>query len=163
MISIIVAVAENLAIGKNNDLLWHIPQDMKRFKAITTGHTIIMGKRTYESLPRRPLPNRRSIVITDDPKDCFEGCIMAGSIDDAIRQCNPEEENFVIGGASVYSRFLPLADRLYLTMVHKEFEGDVFFPGLNMQDWSLVSQEDFPPDDKNDFSFSIRVYDRKRS
>jgi len=160
MISIIVAVAQNGAIGKNNDLLWHIPADLKRFKKLTLGHTIIMGKRTYQSLPIKPLSNRRSVVITDDPDDRFEGCLMVSSIEESLKFCNPSEETFIIGGASVYRQFLPLADRLYLTKVHKDIEGDVFFPVVNNNNWKLVSEENFPPDDKNDFSFSFLIYDR---
>ena len=160
MISIIVAIAENYAIGKDNDLLWHIPEDLKRFKRLTTGHTIIMGKRTYESLPKRPLPNRRSIIITDDPNDYFEGCVTVRSIEEVIGQCDPSEENFIIGGASVYKQFLPFADRLYLTTVHRSFAGDVFFPVINFDEWVLKSEEDFPSDEHNDFSYSNRIYDR---
>jgi dihydrofolate reductase len=161
MISIIVAVAENLAIGKNNDLLWHIPEDLKRFKRITTGHTVIMGKRTFESLPRRPLPNRRNLVITDIQGEKIEGCIMAYSISEAIGKCDQGEENFIIGGASVYRQFLPYTDRLYFTKIFKNFEGDVFFPAIDWSQWKLVSRDDFPPDDVNDFAYSYQVYDRK--
>jgi dihydrofolate reductase len=160
MLSIIVAIAENYAIGKNNDLLWHIPEDLKRFKRLTIGHTIIMGKKTYESLPKRPLPGRRSIVITDDPKDQFEGCITVLSIDEAIKQSDPSVENFIIGGASIYRQFLPLADRLYLTKVHRSFDGDVYFPEIDFNEWKLISKEDFPADQHNDFSYSNLVFDR---
>lgn len=162
MISIIVAIAENLAIGKNNDLLWHIPGDMKYFKRITSGHPVIMGKRTYESLPRRPLPNRRNIVITDQPGETIDGCEMAYSIGEAIAMFALEEENFIIGGASVYRQFLPFTDRLYLTRVHKPFKGDVFFPELDFSQWHLQSREDHGPDEQNDFSYSYEVYDRKK-
>jgi dihydrofolate reductase len=160
MISIIVAIAENMAIGKNNDLLWHIPADLKRFKQITSGHPVIMGKRTWESLPRRPLPNRRNIVITDNPGEQIEGCEMAYSIEEAIALCNPEEENFIIGGASVYRQFLPHAYRLYLTFVHKSFEADVFFPEIDFSQWKSISREDYPPDELNDFSYSNETFDR---
>jgi dihydrofolate reductase len=160
MISIIVAIAENMAIGKNNDLLWHIPADLKRFKQITSGHPVIMGKKTWESLPRRPLPNRRNIVITDNPGEQIEGCEMAYSIEEAIARCNPEEENFIIGGASVYRQFLPYAHRLYLTFVHKPFEADVFFPDIDFTQWKRISKEDFPPDDFNDFNYSNETFDR---
>ncbi|MEI6454692.1 MAG: dihydrofolate reductase [bacterium] len=162
MISIIVAVADNLAIGKNNDLLWHIPEDLKRFKQITSGHTVIMGKRTYESLPRRPLPNRRNLVITDVPGETIKGCEMAYSIDDAVRLSDPGKENFIIGGASVYRQFLPLADRLYLTHVYNNFEGDVFFPVIELSEWEQISREDHPPDEKNDFAYSFLVYNRRK-
>ena len=161
MISIIVAIAENMAIGKNNDLLWHIPEDLKRFKRITSGHPVIMGKRTYESLPRRPLPNRRNIVITDIKGEELEGCEMAWSIAEAIAKCNPSEENFVIGGASIYKQFLPYADRLYLTRIHKSFDADVFFPEIDNSQWKLNSKEDFVGDDLNDFAWSNEIYERK--
>jgi dihydrofolate reductase len=160
MISIIVAIAENMAIGKNNDLLWHIPEDLKRFKRITSGHPVIMGKRTWESLPRRPLPNRRNIVITDIPGEQIEGCEMAYSIDEAIGKCRPEEENFIIGGASLYMQFLPHADRLYLTLVKKSFDADVFFPEIKFSDWKLISREEFEPDESRDFAYSNEIYDR---
>ena len=160
MISIIVAIAENLALGKNTDLLWHIPADLKRFKQITSGHPVIMGKRTWESLPRRPLPNRRNIVITDIPGEQIEGCEAVYSIGEAIAKCNADEENFIIGGASVYRQFLPHANRLYLTFVKKSFEADVFFPEIDFSQWKLISKEDFPPDDVNDFAWSNETYDR---
>ena len=161
MISIIVAIAENMAIGKNNDLLWHIPEDLKRFKRITSGHPVIMGKRTYESLPRRPLPNRRNIVITDVKGEELEGCEMAWSIAEAIAKCNPFEESFVIGGASVYKQFLPFADRLYLTRIYKSSDADVFFPEIDYSQWELTSKEDFKGDDLNDFAWSNEIYERK--
>ena len=160
MISIIVAIAENMAIGKNNDLLWHIPADLKRFKIITSGHPVIMGKRTWESLHRRPLPNRRTIVITDLQGEVIDDCEMAYSITEAMEKCNPEEENFIIGGASVYRQFLPLANRLYLTFVRKSFEADVFFPEIDFSQWTLVSKEEFQPDEVNDFAYSNETYDR---
>lgn len=160
MISIIVALAENNAIGKNNDLLAYIPQDLKRFKMITTGHPVIMGKRTYLSLPRRPLPNRTNIVITDDPGDFFEGCVMAGSIEEAVEKSKIDPESFVIGGASVYRQFLPFTDRLYLTFINKSFDADVFFPEIDFNEWKVISREDFPYDDALGFSFSYVICDR---
>ncbi len=160
MISIIAAVAENLAIGKDNDLLWHIPGDLKRFKRMTEGHTIIMGKRTYYSLPNRPLPNRRSLVISDIPGELIEGCLVAFSIQDAIDKCDPTEENFIIGGASIYRQFLPLADRLYITWVHKTFEGDVFFPEVNLNEWKLASREEIPFDEKLGFAYTFDYFTR---
>lgn len=161
MISIIVAIAENLAIGKNNDLLWHIPADLKRFKKITLGHSVIMGKKTYDSLPVKPLPGRKNIIITDDPQDQFPDCIKVHSIEEALAQVNPEEESFIIGGASVYRQFLPLAERLYLTLIHKDFDGDVFFPGIDYMEWQLQSQEDFPFDEQLGFSYSYATYQKK--
>jgi dihydrofolate reductase len=160
MISIIVAVAENFVIGKNNDLPWHIPADLKRFKKITVGHPVIMGKNTYLSLPKRPLADRVNVVITDDPNDEFDGCKIVHSIRDAIRLTKPEEESFVIGGASVYRQFLPFADRLYLTLIHKKVEGDVFFPEINFSEWVELSREDLPYDGSLGFSYSYVTYER---
>ena len=162
MLAIIVAIAENLAIGKDNDLLWHIPGDLKRFKQITGGRTVIMGKRTYYSLPRRPLPNRRNLVITDVAGEIIEGCEMAYSIEDACARCNPAEESFVIGGASIYKQFLSLAQRMYLTKVHKAFEGDVFFPEIRFDEWQMVLKEDIPFDESLGFSYSYENYERKK-
>ncbi len=162
MISIIVAIAENYAIGKNNDLLWHIPEDLKRFKKITAGHKVIMGKKTYLSLPVRPLRNRENIVITDNPGDVFEGCTVVYSLAEALGKCNSGEENFIIGGASIYQQFLPCTDRLYLTWIHKEFEGDVFFPVIDFKEWEIISHEDFPTDDQFGFAYSYIVYDRRK-
>ena len=161
MISIIVAIAENHAIGFNNDLLWHIPEDLKRFKRITSGHKIIMGKRTFESLPVRPLPNRTSIVISDDPKDVFAGCIMAYSIQEAIDHCSPDEECFIIGGGMVYQQFLPLADKLYITRVHERFEADVFFPEIDPEYWEEEKVE-APMDPDRKMNYSFITYLRKK-
>lgn len=142
-ISIIVAIAQNNAIGKDNQLLWHIPADLKRFKQLTTGHTIVMGKRTFYSLPFRPLPNRRSIVITDIPGEEIEGCTMAYSIEEAVQKMDDEKENFIIGGGSVYRQFLPLAQQLYLTIVQKDFEADTFLE-IDLRDWETIGREDHP-------------------
>ena len=161
MISIIVAIAKNNAIGRNNDLLWHIPEDLKRFKKITTGHKIIMGKRTYESLPYRPLKNRTSIVISDIPGDHYEGCIMAYSIQEAMDHCPSDEECFIIGGGMVYKQFLPLADRLYITRVHKSFEADVFFPDIDPDIWEVTEHEEGSGEGL-DFTYSFITYERKQ-
>jgi dihydrofolate reductase len=159
-ISIIVAIAKNFAIGKDNQLLWHIPADLKRFKKITGGHQVIMGKLTYESLPLRPLPNRINIVISDNLMDSFEGCKTVHSIEEAMALCNEQEESFIIGGGSVYKQFLPLCNKLYLTMVHKDFEADTFFPNLDLSLWHLVEREDHGPDDSNDFSYSFLTFEK---
>ncbi|HOO85862.1 MAG TPA: dihydrofolate reductase [Prolixibacteraceae bacterium] len=152
-ISIIVAIAQNFAIGKNNDLLFHLPNDLKRFKEITTGKTLIMGRNTLLSLPKWPLPNRRHIVITDRPDDCFEGCEVVFSIDEAIEKVKNETEAFIIGGGMVYRQFYPLANKLYLTLVHKDMDADVFFPEINYSDWHEQQREDHY-DEKNDFNYS---------
>ena len=152
-ISIIVAIAQNFAIGKNNDLLFHLPNDLKHFKDITSGHTIIMGRNTLLSLPKWPLPNRRHIIITDKPDDKFEGCEIVSSIEKAIEKVKDEKEAFIIGGGMIYRQFYPLAGKLYLTLVHQDFEADVFFPKINYSDWETFSREDFH-DDKNGFDYS---------
>jgi len=159
-ISMIVAMAQNGAIGKNNDLLFHLPGDLKRFKAITTGHTIIMGRKTLLSLPKWPLPNRRHIVITGDPNARFEGCETANSIHEAIAKVEGEKEVFVIGGGIIYEQFYPLCSKLYLTKVHQDFEGDTFFSVFNDEDWTVESSEDLH-DEKNDFDYSYINLERK--
>lgn len=159
-ISIIVAVAKNFAIGKNNDLLFHLPNDLKRFKEITTGHSLIMGRNTLLSLPKWPLPNRRHIVITDKKEDDFPGCEVVYSIQEAIEKVQIEEEAFVIGGGMVYKQFYPLAGKLYLTLVHKEFDADVYFPEINFSEWEEISREDLF-DEKNNFNYSYLNLDRK--
>src|SRR5664279_3018658 len=115
MISIIVAVSEDWGIGQDNELLWHISEDLKRFKRLTSGNTVIMGKRTWESLPRRPLPGRKNIVLTDDKTEIIENAVTAYSIEDSLSKCETNGEIFVIGGGSIYRQFLPIADRLYIT------------------------------------------------
>ncbi len=162
MLSIIVAIANHNAIGVNNTLLCHIPGDLKRFKEITTGHTVIMGKRTWESLPNRPLLNRTNLVITDQPGEVIEGCLMAYSIEDAVRQCDPDQEAFVIGGGMVYRQFLPIADRLYITRVHKDFEADTFFPEIKADEWEVVSEEHHSEHlETAGFEFTNMVYRRR--
>ena len=158
MISIIVAIASNNAIGKNNDLLWHIPSDLKRFKKITSGHCILMGRNTWYSLPVRPLPDRQNIVLTDDPCECLEGCTSAYSVEDAISKCTGDRELFIIGGGMVYRQFLDIADRLLITHVHKDFDADIFFPEIDPAKWQEVEREDHEPDGVNDFSYSYVTY-----
>jgi len=160
-ISIIVAIAENYAIGLRNELLFHLSDDLKRFKKLTTGRTIIMGKRTFESLPNRPLPNRRSLVITDIAGETIPGCEMAYSIEDAIAKTEPETENFVIGGGSIYRQFLPYADKLYITWVHKSFEADTFFPKIDLSEWELLDKTDIPFQQETGLAYSYCVYKRK--
>lgn len=152
-ISIIVAVAQNFAIGLNNNLLFHLPDDLKRFKRITTGKTLIMGKRTFHSLPTAPLPNRRNIVVTDIPGETFPGCESAGSIEEAISLVQDEPETFIIGGGMIYKQFYPLAGKLYLTLVHKEMKADTFFPTIDFNEWKQTAREDLF-DEKNGFQYS---------
>lgn len=160
-ISIIVAIASNYAIGKDNNLLWHISDDLKRFKKLTLQHTIVMGKNTFYSLPVRPLPNRVSIVLTDKADEKIEGCIMAYSIEDAIAKMDNEKENFIIGGGSIYKQFLPYAQKLYLTRVHQDFDADTFFPTINFEEYDLIDKEDKVPEIEGSFSFSYEIYQKK--
>lgn len=160
MISIIVAVSEDMGIGKDNNLLWHIPDDLKRFKRLTYGKTVIMGKKTWESLPIKPLPGRKNIVLTDMPEECFDCTVTAYSIEDALSKCGKDEEIFVIGGGMVYSQFLPLADRLYITHVHKKTEADVYFPAIDTKTWTITDKEDITTEDGS-LSYSYVIYERK--
>ena len=159
-ISIIVAIAQNFAIGKNNDLLFHLPNDLKRFKEITTGHPVIMGRNTLLSLPKGALPNRRNIVITDNPDEKFDRCEMVLSIEEAVEAVKNETEAFIIGGGMIYRQFYPVAGKLYLTLVHQDFEADVYFPEINYSEWKEFYREDLF-DEKNNFSYSYLNLERK--
>jgi dihydrofolate reductase len=159
-ISIIVAIANDNAIGKDNKLLWHISEDLKRFKRLTTGHTVVMGKKTYESLPLRPLPNRRNMVITDIPGEVIDGCIMAYSIEDAIAKCDEDKENFIIGGGSVYRQFLKYANKLYVTKVDQSFDADTFFPAIDLKEWRVIEELHVKADEKNRFDYKYLIYIR---
>ena len=157
-ISIIVAIASNNAIGKDNQLLWHISEDLKHFKKITSGYPVIMGKKTYESLPFKPLPNRENIVLTDVAGESIPGCTMVYSIPQILELCNNKnEECFVIGGGSVYQQFMQYAETLYITLVDKDFEADVFFPEISEKEWKLIENEKHFCE-KNNFAYYFRVY-----
>ncbi len=160
--SIIVAIADNNAIGNKNELLWHIPDDLKRFKKLTSGHQVLMGKRTWESLPIKPLPNRENIVLTDIPGEIIKACTMAYSIEDALSKMNDNKECFIMGGGMIYRQFLDKADKLYITHVHKSFEADTFFPEINYKDWELIEEEKHQREGNLDFSFTYATYVRKK-
>ena len=159
-ISIIVAIAENRAIGKDNKLLWHLSDDLKRFKKLTTGHTLIMGRNTFLSLPNGALPNRRHIVISDMEGESFDGCEMAASIEEAIDLAGKDEECFVIGGGMVYKQFLPLAGKLYLTQVHSSFEADTFFPEIDFSHWKALISEDVDAGEQNQYAHTYTEFVR---
>ena len=159
-ISIIVAIAQNFAIGKNNDLLFHLPNDLKRFKQITTGYPVIMGRNTLLSLPKGALPNRRNIVITDNPEEKFDRCEMVFSVEEAIEAVKKEKEAFIIGGGMIYRQFYPFAGKLYLTLVHRDFDADVYFPEIDYSEWEVLFREDHR-DDKNGFDYSYLDLKRK--
>lgn len=162
MISIIVAVSEDWGIGKNNELLWHIPEDLKRFKRLTTGNAIIMGKKTWESLPRRPLPDRRNIVLTDIVHEVIEGSVTAYSINDALSKCDKDKEIFIIGGGTIYRQFMPIAERLYITHVHKKAPADVYFPEIDLKIWKVTDREEFPGSGEVGIPYTYTIYERKK-
>jgi dihydrofolate reductase len=161
MISIIVAVSEDWGIGKDNELLWHISEDLKRFKRLTSGNTVIMGKKTWESLPRKPLPGRKNIVLTDNPKESIENSVTAYSIDDALSKCRQDEEIFIIGGGSVYRQFMPLADRLFITHVHKKASADVYFPEIDSEIWEIAEEKEFRSNEINSIPYTYRIYKKR--
>lgn len=161
MISIIVAVAENYAIGKKGDLLCHMPADLKHFKTITSGHTVMMGERTFLSLPKHPLPNRRNIVLTDVQGKTFEGAETVYSIDEMIQCCN-DEEAFVIGGGMVYRQMMERADKLYITHIHHSWEdADTFFPVIDPKIWKQISAERHSADENNPYDYTFAEYGRR--
>lgn len=161
-ISIIVAAADNYAIGYKNKLPWHLPADLKHFKQLTTGHTVVMGKRTFESLPNGPLPNRKNIVLTSFLSEgVTNGYFESDSIEDVFSLCDNEDEIFIIGGTSVYKQTIHKASTLFITWVHSEFVADTFFPEINFNEWKEVSREDHEADEKNPYPYSFSVYERK--
>src|ERR1035437_5141495 len=147
MISIIVAVSEDWGIGKDNELLWHISEDLKRFKRLTSGNAVIMGKKTWESLPKKPLPNRKNIVLTDNPHETIENAITAYSLEDSLAKCIPGEEIFIIGGGSIYRQFMQIADRLFITHVHRKALADIYFPEIDKKIWEVTEKEEFTSED----------------
>lgn len=158
-INIIAAVARNRAIGYRNKLIYWLPNDLKRFKALTTGHTIIMGRNTYESLPKGALPNRRNIVISSTMRD-IPGCDCYRSLDEALRHCREDEDIYIIGGARVYSQAIDIADRLCLTEIDDTpAEADTFFP--DYKDWKLESKEEHSTDEKHQYRYAFTDYVRK--
>ncbi|HUM46736.1 MAG TPA: dihydrofolate reductase [Chitinophagales bacterium] len=161
IISLIVAAAENNVIGKDGQLPWHLPADMKYFKQTTAGHTVIMGRGTFESLGK-PLPGRTNIVITRQQQYKAQGCTIVSNIADAISYAkeNGTAETFIIGGGEVFRQSMSLADRIYLTRIFHSFDGDTFFPELNTDDWKMVSEERHQPDERNKYAFAFQVFEK---
>jgi dihydrofolate reductase len=158
MLTIIAAVSENNALGKDNQLLWHLPEDFKRFKTLTSGHYIIMGRKTFESFPK-PLPNRTHIIITRQlDYTAPEGCIVVPSFEKAIELCPKNEEAFVIGGGEIYQQALELVNKIDITRVHTKLEADTFFPAIDTTKWKLVFEEFHPKDEKHDYDFTFLTY-----
>ena len=164
MISIIVAIAENNVIGKDNTLIWHLPADMKFFKEKTTGHCIITGRKNYESIPEkfRPLPNRTNIVVTRQENYNAPGALVVGSIEKALLTAKEtgDTEIFIIGGADIYRQSLNLADRVYLTQIHYQFEGDAFFPKLDSSEWKETQRSKGITDEKNKYDHDFLIFDK---
>lgn len=162
MVTIIAAIAKNNALGKNNDLIWHLPADLKRFKKLTTGHHMLMGRNTFESIGK-PLPNRTSVIITRN-KDYFkDGCLIAYSLEEALEIASEDDEIYVIGGAQIYEYALQhnLADALEITLLHHSFDADAFFPEIDLSIWKEVNREDFKADEKNDYNYSFIRYEKR--
>ena len=158
-VSAIVAAAENNAIGKGNQLLWHLPNDLRFFKRTTQGHPIVMGRKTYESVGK-PLPNRRNIIITRQPDYTVDGAEVVHSLQEALTLCVGKAEVFIVGGAEIYKQALPILGRIYLTRVHADVIGDAFFPDFAEREWVLVSEESHPADERHAYAYTFMVYER---
>lgn len=164
IISFIVAMDEQRGIGLNNQLPWHLPADLAFFKRITSGHTILMGRKTYESIGR-PLPKRRNVILTRDHSFAAEGCEIVHSVDEALERYGTDAEKgelFVIGGAEVFRLFMPYADKMYITQIAHQFEADTFFDELDLSMWNVVSKEQGPRDEQNPYEYAFVIYERKR-
>lgn len=159
-ISLIVAMASNRAIGLNNQMPWHLSADLKKFKKITMGAPILMGRKTYESIGR-PLPGRTNIIISRNPEYSQPGCLVFDDIDKALAGCGDAEEVFVIGGSDFYQAMLPVVDTLYLTQIHREFQGDTFFPEIDLEQWVEVGREDVLEDPDAAFSYSFLKLEKR--
>ena len=162
-ISCIVAIAKNNVIGKDNDIPWYLPADLKYFKKTTINHHIIMGRNCYESIGK-PLPKRTNIVLTRNPFFIVSNCVITNSVEAALKiaEENGEEEAFIIGGAQIYEQSMEYWDKLYLTEVDLEVEGDVFFPEINFDEWNLISEESHLADEKNEHNYVFKIYERKQ-
>ena len=160
MITIIAAIANNKALGLNNKLIWHLPEDLKRFKSVTKGHHIIMGRKTFESL-LKPLPNRTTIIITQNKNYIAPPeCIVVNSLDDALEKAQEDENPYILGGSEIYKMAMSIADKLDLTLVHHEFEADAFFPEIDSSIWKETSRKDFNADDVNKYDYSFVTYEK---
>lgn len=162
MLSLIVAISDNQVIGREGQLPWHLSADLQRFKRLTMGHHIVMGRKTYDSIGRQ-LPGRTSIVLTRQPDWAVEGVVTATDFESALTQAGDDEEVFVIGGNQIYQLALPLVDRLYVTRVHATVQGDTYFPDITTDQWLLKQTDSFAADEKNDHDYSFLVYQRNDS
>src|SRR6187402_1762920 len=164
IISLIAALSENRVIGKNNDLPWHLPDDMKYFMQTTKGHYVIMGRKNYDSIPEKfkPLPNRTNIVVTRQPDFRAPGCIVVNTLEEAVKiaRNNGEKETFIIGGAEIYNLGFSLADKLYITEINTVLDGDTHFPEFNKKDWKEISRVHHSNDERHAFDFDFVVYEK---
>ncbi len=160
VVSLIVAISKNYCIGKDNQLLWHLPKDLKFFKEHTNRKTIIMGRKTYDSIGK-PLPNRRNIVISSNKELQIEGVEITDSLDAAILLCKSEPEVCIIGGGKIYNLALDLVNRMYITFVDAEIDGDTYFPKVNLKNWQEVFSESHQKDERHLFDFVFKIYERK--
>ena len=160
MIVMIAAVAENNALGKNNELVWHLPNDFKRFKELTSGHYIIMGRKTFESFPK-PLPNRTHVVITRQQNYQPDGCIVVNSIENAIKACPENETIYIIGGGEIYNQALAFSDTIEITKVHGKFEADAFFPEIKAEEWELVQSNFNAKDERHLYDYTYQTFVKK--
>ncbi|WP_196890857.1 dihydrofolate reductase [Aureivirga marina] len=161
MITLIAAIGKNNELGKDNQLIWKLSTDLKRFKNLTTGHVVIMGRKTYESM-NKPLPNRTNIVITRNPNFKAEGCIIVSNIEEALKEAEKYDENpYIVGGGEIYRLSMDIADVLEITHVHHSFDADAFFPEISLNDWEAVFEEDHVADAKNEYDFSFITYQKK--
>ncbi len=160
MLTLIAAAGDNNELGKNNDLVWHLPDDFKRFKKLTSGHHILMGRKTFDSFPQ-PLPNRTHVVITRQENFKKPGIIVVHSLERAIELTKDDPQPFVIGGGEIYKMAMDVADKIELTRVHGEFEADTFFPEIDKSQWKLISEEFHEKDEKHQYAFTYLTYERK--
>ncbi|MEJ0001984.1 MAG: dihydrofolate reductase [bacterium] len=158
-ISFIAALGANRGIGFGNKLPWNLPDDLKRFREITRGHSVIMGRKTYESIGRL-LPDRKNIIITRDAGFSVDGALVAHSIEEALKQCEGDSEVFVIGGAEIFKLALPYANKMYLTFVQAEVPADSFFPTFNIMAWKMTAEEFHPKDESHAYNFTFRIYEK---
>ena len=161
MVTIIAAVGRNRALGKDNDLIWHLPADLRRFKSLTRGHHVIMGRKTFESLGK-PLPKRTNIIVSRNPDYRAEGCIVVNSLEKALEIASLDSNPFILGGAEIYKQALSFADHMDLTIVHEEFEADAFFPEFDPEEWELTGREDFEKDAENPYDYSFLQYKKRK-
>ncbi len=161
IVSLVAAASENNVIGKNNTLPWRMPADMKFFKNLTINHTVVMGRKTYESMGK-PLPGRKNIIITRNKDFKADGCIVLGSFPEVLEYCKTESEIFVIGGAEIYHQLISKADKIYLTRIHSKFEGDAYFPDIQANEWEETLRSSFTADEKNPYSYSFLEFLRRK-